>query len=453
MTAKLSAGMAESSPAASRGGNARIGKVAILALCVVGATIGYNSVVTNHPWHNSNAIYEEQQRQLASDAVAATPAKNRKLSGMERLLETEPEPEEGDSTKEDILVEKIAQKLQPTSLVFFSEAEMEERSKEGGLEAGDITVAKKNKFFANRGDHQKRTMVPHQFLHLHHMKTGGTSIDRLLRCSTTRLKNEANYDVPYFSIHECSRERFKKCLNEPDNMCRPRMQKASVMSYCAPLKHLEEFNWWHDNNDENAAKAFTVLRHPVDRVWSMFRFQTKNCYKCTPLKDIYNNIDKGIDTGLDPQCLAQLQNHEVNNLLSTEWDIDVVDIDPENNADIATEMVQQAVDNMKGFFTVVGITEELPATAEILGKAFPWMSLDGEQEEHGTTSQCELPHANASPSNNRCGEGNTHWDLPDHPDEETRALIAKHNAMDMELYEAAVSYFELQKKALDLVEK
>lgn len=451
LTAKLSAGMTESCPAVNRGGNSRFAKVATLALCVVGATIGYNSVVTNHPWHNSNEIYEEHQRELASDVVAAAPAKNRKLSGMERLLGTEPEPEEGDSTKEDILVKKIAKKLQPTSLVFFSEAELEARAK--GLEAGDITVAKKSrsKPLAYRGG--KRTMVPHQFLHLHHMKTGGTSIDRLLRCSTTRLTKEANYDVPYFSIHECSRDRFKKCLNEPDNMCRPRMEKASVMSYCAPLKHLDEFNWWNGNNDENPVKAFTVLRHPVDRVWSMFRFQTKNCYKCTPLKDIYNNIDNGIDTGLDQQCLDQVQNHEVNNLLSTEWDINVADIDPEKNADIATEMVQQAVDNMKGFFTVVGITEELPATAEILGKAFPWMSLDGEQEEHGTTTQCELPHANASPSNNRCGEGNTHWDLPDHPDEETRDLIAKHNTMDMELYEAAVSYFELQKKALDLVEK
>ena len=52
---------------------------------------------------------------------------------------------------------------------------------------------------------------------------------------------------------------------------------------------------------------------------------------------------------------------------------------------------------------------------------------------------------------NRCGDKNTHWNLPDKPDEETYNLILKHNAMDMELYEAAVAYFELQKRALEMI--
>lgn len=48
------------------------------------------------------------------------------------------------------------------------------------------------------------------------------------------------------------------------------------MSYCAPLKDLPAFQWDSTKDDIH---AITVLRHPVDRVWSMFRFQTKGCYK------------------------------------------------------------------------------------------------------------------------------------------------------------------------------
>ena len=119
---------------------------------------------------------------------------------------------------------------------------------------------------------------------------------------------------------------------------------------------------------------------------------------------------------------------------------------------MSSKMVQEAVDNMKDFFTIIGITERLPETAELLGTTFPWMNLEP-SEEYETTSQCELPHANASPKNNRCGEdGKSHWDLPKQPDQETYDLIVKHNALDMELYEAAVAYFELQVKALESAE-
>lgn len=226
------------------------------------------------------------------------------------------------------------------------------------------------------------------------------------------------------------------------------------MSYCAALKYLDEFGWWHEGNKDYHVKAFTVLRHPVDRVWSMFRFQTKNCYKCQPLKDIYKMIENGEDTGLDKLCLDQLQNHEVNNLLSTEWPLEVTQLEFENNIEhyeLSTKMVQEAVDNMKNFFTLIGITERLPETAEIIGKTFPWMNFEA-SDEYGTTSQCELPHANASPKNNRCGQGNTHWDLPEQPDQETYDLILKHNTLDMELYEAAVAYFDLQQQALESME-
>jgi len=419
--------------------------IAVLACALVGVTIGYASLDSNGDSVGAKFIVYKDQRQMASVDVAADPsstsgnaAKNRRdMSGMERLLESEPEPSDLSRNlgKEDALVEKIAEKLQPVALRFYGD------EGEDGVEVGQIN--------AKKDGEEKRTMVPHQFLHLHHMKTGGTSIDRLLRCSMSRLKKEANYNVPYFSIHECSRKRFSDCLTDKNNKCRAFMQEASVMSYCSALKFLDEFGWWHDNNEENKVKAFTVLRHPVDRVWSMFRFQTKNCFKCQPLKDIYEKLEKGEDTGLDQLCLNQLLNHEVNNLLSTEWPLEVSELDHEKDSELATKMVQESIDNMKGFFTVIGITEELPQTAAILGKVFPWMDLEGSEAE-GTTSECSLPHANASPSNNHCGDGNTHWDLPKQPDQETVDLILKYNALDMELYESAVAYFQLQKQALKI---
>jgi len=403
-------------------------------MCVsYGAIMGYDSLNSNGP---ETLVQNSRNLESVEDPAATN---RQQMSGMDRLLESE--------LDEDALLQKITEKLQPVPLRFFGQVG------EPKLEVGEITT--KDKDFYDRGEHQKRTMVPHQFLHLHHMKTGGTSIDRLLRCSMDRLKREANYEVPYYSIHECSRNRFATCLTDSENACRDYMEKASIMSYCAPLKYLDEFGWWHNSNEENKVKAVTVLRHPVGRVWSMFRFQTKNCYNCKPLKEIYQQLEAGEDTGLDKLCLDQIQNHEVNNLLSTEWPLEVTELDVENNeehAELSDKMIQEAIENMKNFFTVIGITEELSETASIIGTVFPWMDLEG-SEEHGTTSQCKLPHANASPSNNRCGEDGKHWDLPDHPDQETYDLIAKHNAMDMKLYEVAVSYFALQKKALGIVDE
>jgi len=430
-------------PAGVSRGNRKFAAIVTLACAFVGATIGFNSF-NSYVSGIENIVHEERIVPSVADPSATN---KQRMSGMERLLQSELEPEDLRSRKEEELLVKITEKMQPVPIRFYGENGEPEK------EVEEATATKKSG--DKRGEHQKRSMVPHQFLHLHHMKTGGTSIDRLLRCSMDRLKKEANYDVPYFSIHECSKTRFEKCVSDKEHMCRAFMKKASVMSYCAALKYLDEFGWWRNNNEENKVKAVTVLRHPVDRVWSMFRFQTKNCYKCRPLKEIYEQLDAGEDTGLDKLCLDQIQNHEVNNLLSTDWPLEVTKLDAENNrehAELSTNMIQEAIDNMKNFFTVIGITEDLPGTASIIGTVFPWMNLDG-SEEHGTTSQCKLPHANGSPSNNRCGEKNTHWDLPKNPDQETIDLIIKHNSMDMELYEAAVSYFELQKKVLGMTDE
>ncbi|KAG7369293.1 sulfotransferase family protein [Nitzschia inconspicua] len=446
-----------------------------------------------------------------------------------------------DETSEEALIEKIAFKLKPVQLQVLSNDEDNDIDDNDDGNNDDGTFNDNN----NYGEVQERTTLPklkpHQFLHLHHMKTGGTSIDHMLRCAMDRLRGKKQqqqrfyqtskdatkdefkvleqttttttttsggpllYDVPYYSIHECSRSRFTQCLTNRDDSCRIQMKDAAVMSYCSALKNLDEFGWteWdlseeeqtntrqlvsddetetgHEQDPTNSTasqptspstatanaveriRAFTVLRHPVDRVWSMFKFQTRNCYKCMPLLDIYRNVidantnnitvpspedgQTPIRHTFDALCLNQLRNHEVANLLTGSHWPEHPDPDDHETQDA---MVAEAVSNMKRYFTVIGLTEELVETRRILGTVFPWMNetLEGYKET------CPLPHDNSSPTNNRCvkngkGKPDSHWELPKHPDEETRRAILAHNAMDMKLYEAAVEYFELQKRAME----
>jgi hypothetical protein len=189
----------------------------------------------------------------------------------------------------------------------------------------------------------------------------------------------------------------------------------------------------------------------------MYRFQTRICYKCIPLEEIYDLIDtqgqnatvtvRNHTQQFDDLCLDQLQNHEVRNLLTTtNWRTK----HPYDDEETQNAMIEEAIRNMKKYFTVIGLTEEMQTTAQILGTVFPWLN----ETIPGTTKACPVPHDNKSPANNMCvengrGKPRTHWALPDQPDEETRRKILQHNQMDLKLYEAAVSYFELQKRAFE----
>jgi hypothetical protein len=216
------------------------------------------------------------------------------------------------------------------------------------------------------------------------------------------------------------------------------VEKSAIMTYCAPLFQANQFDWANSS-------AVTVLRHPVDRVWSMYRFETKGCYQCIELKDYYQHVDDGTVGELYDRrdesklCVAQLLNHQTRNFLTSPMSQDFTEED----------QIHEALYNLQNRFTVVGLTEELQATVQMLGQAFPWLAEHMKDSE----TSCFLPHANASPSNNRCGPGNTHWDLPPHPDEETRQAIIEHNQLDMQLYETAVQHFELEKRALGWAEE
>lgn len=99
-------------------------------------------------------------------------------------------------------------------------------------------------------------------------------MDYYIKCAKLRLEHDQELKVPYGSIHECNRYSYEKCKEGTDKRCRDRLANAAIMSYCAPLKDLPAFSWGASTDGTGTTTppshgAITVLRHPVDRVWSM----------------------------------------------------------------------------------------------------------------------------------------------------------------------------------------
>ena len=276
----------------------------------------------------------------------------------------------------------------------------------------------------------------HQFFHLHHMKTGGTSVSRWIDCGIRRFQKLHDVRLKRFTLSECSHSSYTRCISDDQASCRNRIASASVMNYCAPLSVSDSMDW--KNVD-----AITMLRHPVDRVWSMYRYQTKRCFQCNTLTQVYRDIDEGnIDEYGGGVCLDQLSNHQMRNLQSS------ISSTRELLGDMTDEeRIEDAVYNIQNRFVVVGILELLQESIKLFSYSFPWMAetLDG-----SSAGTCPFPHENSSPVNNRCGANNTHWDLPDHPDPETRRAIEEHNQLDIKVYEAALQHFEMQIEAYSL---
>lgn len=278
------------------------------------------------------------------------------------------------------------------------------------------------------------------------MKSGGTSLSAWIRCGKSRLEADSTrkqqqqhgkIQIPLTGLSECSWSSYHRCLQNENDSCRKRIETAAVMNYCSPLAVTNYFNW-------TEADAVTMMRHPVHRVWSMFRFQTNSCFKCTNLTQVYKDMDSGNTQKYGGGvCLAQLSNHISRNLLKN---INVHDLDAMQLND--QEILEDALDSIRTRFTVVGIMERLEESIEMFSFSFPWLS----EEMEGSERVCKFPHRNSSPKNNRCGPGGTHWELPSEPDEETRRAIEDHNLLDIKVYEAALEQFELQKEAMVLAE-
>ncbi len=337
-----------------------------------------------------------------------------------------------------------------------------------------------------------------QFYHLHHMKTGGTSLEGYISCALRRYtkfynllqtdrqatrnhndnentqveiegssqnnqhQNKKKMHFPEYKLSECSYNYYMRCISGPSNStCHEQISKASIMTYCAPLAVTRHFGW---NDDSFATPSVTMLRNPVERVWSMYRFQTRHCYKCKSLKEVYDDIDSGnitdYPTGV---CVPQLVNHFTRNLLTN---LTVDELNNDTSSMTEEEKVRDAIHSIKNRFTVVGIIERLEETLKLFSYSFPWLSEEFDSDYYSESDhyyqkykeanvmyKCEFPHSNASPSNNGCGANGAHMDLPPHPDDETRKIIEEHNKLDIEVYEAALEHFEMQKRAMEYEEE
>lgn len=179
----------------------------------------------------------------------------------------------------------------------------------------------------------------------------------------------------------------------------------------------------------------------------MYRFQTKYCFKCQTLTQVYKDIESGVafEEGRygGGVCLPQIMNHITRNM---QKNIDVRDLDTVELS--KEERLADAIDSIQNRFTVVGVIEQLEETIEQFSYSFPWLSEELEDQD----KVCKFPHSNGSPSNNHCGENGGHWNLPDEPDEETRRVIEQYNDLDIKVYEAALKQFEWQKVAMRLGE-
>jgi hypothetical protein len=348
--------------------------------------------------------------------------------------------------------------------------------------------------------------APKQFMHMHHMKTGGTSLDGLIRCSLQRQKDlNDGTSINYNSMSECG-SRVKSCMSslakeldaqvvsnvfyrndekgeaqidkkhsfdpadetldlpvEDLNVCKT--SEANVMSYCASLHAVRTFGW-------KGVDKVTVIRDPIDRAWSMYRFSLNGCYKCMELKEVLRQIANGTFStrrnreGDDPfvydpndSCAVQMIGHQSTNLLSS---VELYNAANDVRFLREKEIVEEAVRNLREEFTWIGITGEIVQSIDAIRTVFPFLAENlndaakeaaGIMEKSGLAVQdgfslpegyvdkgCPFEHRNAGrdPS---CGTKEL--------DEETISLIKILNNRDVAVYKAAVERFELQNEVLE----
>jgi len=356
------------------------------------------------------------------------------------------------------------------------------------------------------------TTSPKQFMHMHHMKTGGTSVDGLISCALRRQKDlHDGTSINYGRMSECG-SGVHMCMEtladnlgatlynnvfyrndengEPiddapfdpadetdisiDDMNVCRSSESNVMSYCASLHAVRTFGW------KNVDKI-TVIRNPIDRAWSMYRFTLQSCYDCQQLKDVLKQIHDGTfvsrrgrkDDGGDNNevvpnfvyepnnsCAVQLIGHQSTNLLSS--------VDLYNNANdvrfpMEADIVHEAIKNLRESFTWIGLTDRIQESVEGFRQIFPFLAENlndaakamqeefqsrGEEFEditfalpagYSDEKSCPFEHRNAG-HDPTCGTTEL--------DDETKEWIMKLNSRDMAVYKAAVERFELQMEVL-----
>ncbi|KAL7532440.1 hypothetical protein ACHAXR_004622 [Thalassiosira sp. AJA248-18] len=347
---------------------------------------------------------------------------------------------------------------------------------------------------------------PKQFMHMHHMKTGGTSLDGLISCALRRQKGLHNgTSINYNKLSECG-SRVRTCMNDlakqldasvvdnvfyhndakggPQvngkfsfdpadaldtsiddlNVCKT--SEANVMSYCASLHAVRTFGW-------EGVDKITVIRDPVDRAWSMYRFTLNRCYQCKEMKDVLRSVENGTFTrkkeenasqnyAYDPNdsCAVQMIGHQATNLLSS---VDLYNVANDVRFPREKEIVDEAVRNLREKFTWIGITDRIQESVDGMRTVFPFlaenlndaasaieevMQKSGEQvdsrlslpEGYIDDKGCPFEHRNAG-RDPTCGTKEL--------DNETISLIKKLNKRDVAVYKAAVERVVLQQEVLE----
>ncbi|KAL9185518.1 hypothetical protein ACHAXT_003295 [Thalassiosira profunda] len=355
----------------------------------------------------------------------------------------------------------------------------------------------------------QRTLVldkslPKQFMHMHHMKTGGTSVDGLISCALSRQKTlHDGTAIDYSRMSECG-SRVKTCMNDLAkrldaslvdnvfyhndgagrrgssfdpaddaldttidelNVCQT--SESNVMSYCASLHAVRTFGW-------HGVDKVTVIRNPIDRAWSMYRFSLQRCYKCEEMKGVLKKVASGTfaskertdatpDFVYSPNdsCAVQMIGHQATNLLSS---VDLYNTANDVRFPREQEIVEEAVRNLREEFTWIGITDRLQESIDGMRAVFPFLAENlndaaaeieevlrksGEQVAEGGLSLpadykddkgCPLQHKNAG-RDPTCGTKEM--------DEETIALVKSLNSRDMAVYAAALERFAIQQEVLE----
>ena len=352
----------------------------------------------------------------------------------------------------------------------------------------------------------QRTLVldkslPKQFMHMHHMKTGGTSVDGLISCALSRQKTlHAGTAIDYSRMSECG-SRVKTCMNDlakrldaslvdnvfyhndgagrrgssfdpaddditTDELNVCQTSESNVMSYCASLHAVRTFGW-------HGVDKVTVIRNPIDRAWSMYRFSLQRCYKCEEMKDVLKKVASGTfaskertdatpDFVYSPNdsCAVQMIGHQATNLLSS---VDLYNAANDVRFPREQEIVEEAVRNLREEFTWIGITDRLQESIDGMRAVFPFLAENlndataeieevlrksGEQVEGGVSlpadykddKGCPLQHKNAG-RDPTCGTKEM--------DEETIALVKSLNSRDLAVYAAAEERFAIQQEVLE----
>jgi len=351
----------------------------------------------------------------------------------------------------------------------------------------------------------QRTLVldsgtPKQFMHMHHMKTGGTSMDGLISCALRRQREiHRGTSIAYSKMSECG-SRVKTCMNDlakhlnssvvdnvfyrndADGQARVEDQfsfdpadksqdipiddlnvcttsESNVMSYCASLHAVRTFGW-------KDVDKITVIRNPIDRAWSMYKYSLNRCYKCKELKDVLRSVADGtfgdgkqnFVYSPNDSCAVQMIGHQATNLLSS---INLYNVANDVTFPREQEIVDEAVNNLRSF-TWIGITDRIQESVDAMRTVFPFLAenlsttaaeLQGSYEKsypgddmfsllpegYIDSKGCKFEHRNGS-REPTCGTTEL--------DEETISLIKKLNNRDVAVYKAAVERFELQQEVL-----